>query len=274
MGKFSGMLLASDFDGTLADSKGEIPAFVREKLSYFIAEGGFFTVCTGRSGQGFHAWDSAIMNAPALVANGQMAYDYAEKRTVFAEGAAREDCGVLWEVAARFPSVGFELYTPDFGTFAYRMDARSRQHLERQFISYAAVTSLEEVPFPLVKIMFSCGRETAQALQRFFNAVDLGRLAYNPTGGDFVELLRADCGKGVGLLRLASLLGIPKNRVFAVGDGDNDLQLLSAAAAGFAPENACSEAKAVASFIVPSNDRGAVGHVVDLLETRILKQSG
>ena len=265
MGKFSGMLLASDFDGTLADSKGEIPAFVKEKLAYFIAEGGMFTVCTGRSAQGFHAWDPGIMNAPVLVANGQMAYDYARKRPVFAEGASRADCGVLWEIAARFPTVGFELYTPDLGTYVYRMDARSRQHLERQFILYREIPSPEAAPFPLVKIMFSCGRETAQALQRFFDIADLGRLAYNPTNGEFVELLRADCGKGVGLLRLASMLGIEKNRVFAVGDGDNDLQLLNSAVS-FAPANACPEAKTAARYQVPSNDEGAVGHVVDMLE--------
>lgn len=273
MGKFSGMLLASDFDGTLADPNGDIPAFVKEKLSYFITEGGYFTVCTGRSAQGFHAWDAAIMNAPALVANGHMAYDYNQKRALFAEGAARADCGVLWEIAARFPAVGFELYTPDLGTYVYRMDPRSRQHLERQFISYTEVPSLDAVPFPLVKIMFSCGKETAQALQRFLDAADMGRLTYNPTNGDFVELLRADCGKGVGLLRLASMLGVEKNRVFAVGDGDNDLQLLTAAV-GFAPANACPEAKAAARYQAPSNDEGAVGHVVDMLERLYTDNNG
>ena len=265
MGKFSGVLLASDFDGTLADANGEIPAFVRARIAYFIKEGGRFTVCTGRSRQGFHAFDPVIINAPVLVANGMMAYDYAARKTVFFDAMARSDCGILHAVADRFPDVGFEFYTPDGRTCTYRADARSRLHLERQQIAYAELASLTDAPFPLVKLMLSCGKETAQAVQRFFDSADLGRLQYNPTDGEMVEILRADGGKGVGLMRLAALLGIREDRVFAVGDGDNDIALLTAAV-GFAPANACPEAKAVARYLVPSNDEGAVGHVIDLLE--------
>lgn len=266
MGKFSGILLASDYDGTLADSRGEITPFVREKLQYFCAEGGLFTVCTGRSKQGFHAFDAVLMNAPVLLANGMMAYDYMANRTFFADTVERADCAVLWEAAERWKTVGFELYTPDGGTYVFRPDPRSRRHLENQRISYTEAASLDAVPFPVVKLMLSAGRETGMELQRFFDSAAMGRLKYIPTGGEMVELLRADSGKGVGLLKLASVLGIAENRVFAVGDGDNDLEMLGAAAAAFVPENGCEEAKALAADIVPSNDEGAVGHVVDLLE--------
>ena len=64
MGKFSGCLLASDFDGTLADASGEITSGVREALRYYLAQGGFFTVCTGRTKQGFHKYAPDIINAP------------------------------------------------------------------------------------------------------------------------------------------------------------------------------------------------------------------
>ncbi len=266
MGRFTGFLLASDYDGTLADSRGEIPPFVREKLRDFCAQGGLFTVCTGRSRQGFHAFDASLMNAPALVANGMMAYDYAAGRTFFADAADRAGCAVLREAAVRFPSVGFELYTPEGQTYVFRPDGRSRRHLDNQQIAYTEVASLDEAPFPVVKLMLSCGRETGAQLQRFFDHADMGCLKYIPTGGEMVELLRADSGKGAGLLKLADMLGIARNRVFAVGDGDNDLEMLAAAAAAFVPENGCEEAKALAAFIVPSNDDGAVGHVVDLLE--------
>lgn len=265
MGKFSGVLLASDYDGTLADGRGEIGAFVREKIAYFIREGGFFTVCTGRSKQGFHAFDPALMNAPVLLANGMQAFDYNSGQTVFADVMEQTDLAPVAEALRRFPEIGAECYTPDFRTFVYRADERSRRHLEGQRIVYASVPDFSAAPAPFVKLMLSAGRETGRAVQRFFDTLPMGRLKYNPTDGEMVELLRADSGKGAGLLRLAASLGVEPSRVFAVGDGDNDLELLSAAAAGFAPENACEAAKAAAKYAVPSHDEGAVGHVVDRL---------
>ena len=70
MGKFSGILLASDYDGTLAAGDGTIPERVRQAIRAFIAEGGRFTVSTGRTLLGFHAYDPELINAPAILANG------------------------------------------------------------------------------------------------------------------------------------------------------------------------------------------------------------
>ena len=74
--KFKNVLIASDYDGTLYNSEGIITRQVREKIAYFIAKGGRFTVSTGRSYQGFHAYDKSYINAPVLLANGALAYDY------------------------------------------------------------------------------------------------------------------------------------------------------------------------------------------------------
>ena len=86
MGIFSGCLLASDYDGTLANSKGQIDKEVQDAIKYFTAEGGYFTVCTGRTKQGFHAYSPELMNAPILLANGSMAYDYGTDKIVFLDG--------------------------------------------------------------------------------------------------------------------------------------------------------------------------------------------
>ena len=268
MGKFSGMLLASDFDGTLANSRGEIPPFVREKLRYYIAEGGLFTVCTGRSAQGFHAFEPALINAPVLLCNGMMAYDYAAGRTVFADTINADAAAVLREIAARWKTVGFEFYTPALQTCVFRPDCRSRRHLEGQGIAYTELPSLDAAPFPFVKLMLSAGHETGREIQRFLDTLHAKSVRYIPTGGEMVELLAPGSDKGAGLLRLASALGIAASSVFAVGDGDNDLDILRAAAAAYVPANGCEEAKALATVIVPSNDEGAVGHVVDFLEQK------
>ena len=48
MGKFDGVLICSDIDGTLTDSCGKISTENCRAIEYFQSEGGMFTVSTGR----------------------------------------------------------------------------------------------------------------------------------------------------------------------------------------------------------------------------------
>ena len=89
MGKFDGVLLASDFDNTLiyteaALRSGEpVPDLSprnREALEYFMGRGGRFAVATGRALAAFrHYADKVPVNAPCVVCNGAAIYDFAKQ---------------------------------------------------------------------------------------------------------------------------------------------------------------------------------------------------
>ena len=49
MGKFSGVLLATDYDDTLYSSDCTISQENRQAIARFVAEGGLFCISTGRS---------------------------------------------------------------------------------------------------------------------------------------------------------------------------------------------------------------------------------
>ena len=51
MGKFTGVLLATDYDDTLYDSAGTISRENRQAIEGFVAQGGLFCISTGRSRQ-------------------------------------------------------------------------------------------------------------------------------------------------------------------------------------------------------------------------------
>ena len=86
MGRFHGILLASDFDNTLLyteealRSGGEIPAMSRrnvDAIQRWMAEGGLFAVATGRTMRAFGRYAAMVpTNAPAVVDNGGAIYDY------------------------------------------------------------------------------------------------------------------------------------------------------------------------------------------------------
>ena len=267
MGKFSNMLLASDFDGTLADSLGNIPECVREKIKYFIANGGIFTVCTGRTMQGFHRYAPDIINAPVLCANGMMAYDYARQKTVFADVMKEDGKKLIKTVLSAYPDMCIEMYCDNFETYVINLDQRTRNHLEGQNIKYSVISSIDEFDMSLVKLMIGVGNRSSD-VQKLLAATDLGKVRPIPSDGAFLEIVSTTSDKGKGLYRLADMLSVPHNRVFAVGDGSNDVDMLTDAFLSFVPEGADEKAKKAGDVFVCSNDDGAVCEVIDIIEQR------
>ena len=81
MGKFTGLLLASDFDDTLYDSHCRVPERNLRAIRYFIAQGGRFTVATGRAHRTFQPhYASVPINAPVVLSNGAAIYDFQADR--------------------------------------------------------------------------------------------------------------------------------------------------------------------------------------------------
>lgn len=74
-------------------------------------------------------------------------------------------------------------------------------------------------------------------------------------GGAHGELVPAGISKGTGLLAVAAELGVPVSRTVAVGDSDNDLEMLRAAGIGIAMGNATDSVKAVADRSTAPVDR-------------------
>ena len=83
MGKFTGVLLASDFDDTLVGDSCVLSPANRAALERFTGEGGIFTVSTGRAKRTFAPYAHTVpINAPVILSNGAMLYDFAADRVV------------------------------------------------------------------------------------------------------------------------------------------------------------------------------------------------
>lgn len=272
MGIFSGCLLASDYDGTLANSRGEIDKEVRDAIRYFIAQGGYFTVCTGRTKQGFHAYSKELINAPVLLANGSMAYDFDKNETIFVDGIEKENLSALNYIKENYQNIGIEYYGSDFSSYVINPDERNVRHFEVQYIDFKVVDTYVPEAFPIVKAMVSVGADRCEEFQRFLDTVDMKEMKYIPQFGDFIEIIYGKTDKGKGLLQLAESLGVDKKHVFCVGDGANDVDMLRTAAVGFVPENGCETAKQAGDVIVKSNDEFAVADAIYKIE-QIIKKS-
>ena len=120
MGRFHGILLASDFDNTLLyteealRSGGEIPAMSRrnvDAIQRWMAEGGLFAVATGRAMPAFRKYAAMVpTNAPAVVDNGGAIYDYRTEEYL-TTSFLHDDCRKhIAQVMEAFPGLSLEIY--------------------------------------------------------------------------------------------------------------------------------------------------------------------
>lgn len=84
-------------------------------------------------------------------------------------------------------------------------------------------------------------------------------------GCDNLEFNRSDTTKASGLRQLCHLLKVPVEATLAIGDSENDLEVLKAAGTGIAMANAPAEVKAHADHVTTSNDDDGVARVLERL---------
>ena len=279
MGRFDGVLLASDFDNTLiytedAMLRGEpippLPERNRQALAYFMAEGGRFAVSTGRALAAFQACLPLVpMNAPGVICNGAALYDFSAGKylaTALLDESARQR-GQL--VLDRFPEAAVEAYHIDNVIHAVHPNEITRHHEHLTKVAVTEMPSLLEVPLPLGKLLFEASHETLEEIQAFLRGQGWGgdyELIFS--GQNLLEMTAHGANKGGMVKRLAEHLHIGLDRVYCVGDEANDLPMLRLAAEGFAPANCIPAVRESGATIVSHAKDGALADVVEILERK------
>ena len=277
MGKFDGVLLASDFDNTLLYTEDALrsgrpvpplPEANRQALEYFMAEGGRFTIATGRALAAFIRYaDLVPMNAPGVVCNGAAIYDFAGGRyleTAMLDASARERGQAVLD---RFPDVAVEAYHIDNVIHTVHPNDICRQH---EHITKAALTeapSLLDVPLPLGKLLFEAEHEILEEVLAYITAQGwAGEYELIFSISHLLEMTTNGATKGGMVRRLADRLGISMEHVYCAGDEANDISMLRAAAQGFAPANCAPAVRSCGATIVRDAREVAIAEIVEILD--------
>lgn len=279
MGKFTGVLLSSDYDNTLLNTEKAflsgspaptIPPRNLKALAYFMDNGGTFTISTGRAVPSIRNFAADIpANAPFVVANGAALYDFrtrAYSETLLLPGNVPDRAS---EILSLFPSAGLELYDTLDVVHAVRPNQYTRLHEQITRVPVVPHESLSEVPRPVLKMMFEDAHETLEALETAVLARDWSRQCeVFFTARTLLEVTAKGATKGAMTLRLAERLGIAPENVYCAGDEANDISMLEAAAEGFAPSNCVQAVRDCGATIVGDCADGAIADIIDILDSR------
>lgn len=273
MGKFKGVLLATDYDETLYGAQLGISPENRAAISYFIKEGGYFTVSTGRSLRNFSIQmerEALPLNAPVILSNGANIYDFS-KGAMLCEYLMREEVAEnLAQVCARFPSLGFEAYCRE-QVYVHNPNAVTQRHLTRAGL-LGIESPILEMPSPWTKAILQ--QEDHALLLEVQNYMRLHWPEHYEvifSNAVLLELTAKGCHKGTAVLWLAEYLGVRRKHIYCIGNGQNDIPMLDISAEPFAPANCTPAIRERGATILTSCDESCIARLIETLDHRYAK---
>lgn len=268
MGKFDGILIVTDLDGTLYSDDKTVSAENKAAIEYFKKEGGYFTFITGRlpyySQQAYKAIEP---NAPFGCINGGGVYDGAAGEYRWYCTLPSEAVELVGVIERTFPRMGIQLCTPHRTYFA--KDNERTAGFRRATGLPHWICPYDQVKEPVAKVLFcSDDEEELLAVGETLQAHPLGeKFSFVRSEKTLYEILPKGVQKGLALGKLTDLLGLDPKNTIAVGDYDNDVGMFLAAGLGVAVANASPKAKAAAKHhLAASNQEHAIARLVEQLE--------
>lgn len=264
MGKFDGILLLSDMDGTLLDNEKNISTGNLRAIQNFVSEGGLFCMATGRPPLTTSDFEAVLpQDMLRVYLNGALLRD-AEGNTIEEIALRQEVWQLVKDIEAKFPQVGCEMFAAD-AVYLYRSSPESMQHQQMsgcsfsKFSTYTGKESLFKANFTgQPEVLEQVRRDCANSLQPY-TVVSSAPI--------FLEVTEPKADKGKALETLRKRLNV--KMACAIGDNGNDLGMIEQADFSFAPENAEAQILQAASCIVRANTHDAVAHAIEKIGQRL-----
>lgn len=258
-------LLALDVDGTLLDSAHTLRPRVAAAVRSAQTAGMVVTLATGKLLASVHPLLAEMaLRGPQIVLNGAATQDSVTGEPErFCPLLAEDRRAVLAAVRESAPDVLISHFALD-GIYMDR-----RHPWVRIFEEYGEGPPVYvpdllagDLP-PAAKILISGPPERLAELRAAVTPLLAPRVSITTTTPDFLEFFDPAAGKGQALVALRERLGLPREAVVAIGDGENDLPLLAEAGLAVAMANGAATTRQAASIVAPSNDEDGVAVFIE-----------
>lgn len=256
-------LVFLDIDGTLLNDDQQLPESARVALTKAVANGHRLVLCTGRSKAEIYPflWDIGFQGIIGM--NG--AYAEVNGVPVLDERMPHEE---LLRVSQWFSSKGIDHYWLT-GTHIYTVGNILRVfHSEESggdsladwsdYLHQIEPHLRQGVPESAPKAIFAIPKDKALTLADVQNHLG-SRYEVIPgsirtLNSEIGELAAPGVNKSVGLRKVAEALGVPVEETIAIGDSDNDIEMISIVGTGIAMGDGVPAVQAVADWVTAGVD--------------------
>lgn len=265
-------LVVTDLDGTLWDAAGVVHPRTLDAVATLRRQGIHLLAATGRRRRSAHeVLARHDLTPPAVLLDGAVGHDPIDGATFFAHAFTPAEAATvlrLFRETGLSPCVYVD--RPDADVVVDGRVSTHPRHLEA--IGPWAVPGHPEqaVATEPVLAFGVAGRDPAvlNPLARRIEATGAAHATASRDvlfGGVTLMVRPLGCSKWVGTMAYCRRHGLDPDRVLAVGDGHNDVELLANAAVACVPADAAPEALAVADVVLPPTSEGGWADILEQL---------
>lgn len=255
-------LVASDMDYTLLADDGSMPEGMPERILALEASGALFAAASGRPLYTLRdmfvgLWDHMAFitdNGAGVVCDNEVVF-----KSIIDAGIVQRLTEFTLENGYGIPTVcGLE------ACYVRRQDREHDAFFRTFYHNIEYVDSLDHLPVEVNKytIFFPEGNSAAMLDEAYAPAFGEG-LSLTCGGDVWLDIMNEGVTKATGIARLCEHLGVPMADVIALGDTDNDSEMLEEVGHGYLVANAEKRMEVHADFRAPSNNDRGVAQVID-----------
>ena len=266
-------LLALDMDGTLLTSTKQIAARTSEALSALSGTGVTVVLSTGRGPAELNDFAGQLPWASlGSLCSGGLIYDLCAGRPLAStpipdakalaciQAGEREGAMVHLSTTTRsVTQTGLIEHCEDYAVGVYKPMFRRQWDCSDDLAAYVA-------DHPNVTIKIDIYHPSSAARERTLAHLSVGTsLSLKRAETTSLECTARGVNKALGLRRICSLLDIDRADTVAIGDDDNDLDVLEAAGTAVAMGNANARVQSACDIVVADNDHNGIVEAIERL---------
>lgn len=257
-------LIALDLDGTLLTDKKQISSHTKQVLLNAKEEGHILVISTGRPHRSsINYYHELNLDTPMVNFNGALIHHPTNRnwdalhnpmpiRTAHKIIDACYDLGVNNILAEVMDDVFIDSYDRKIIDFLDQMADEP---------PYTIGNLKHKLQVDPTSILVYPEEHQVDNLRNHLDEYHAEIIEHRKWGAPFnvIEIIKKGMNKAVGLEKIAYYFDIPKERIIAFGDEDNDLEMIDYAGVGVAMGNAIDPLKSIAKHVTATNEEDGVG---------------
>ena len=251
-----------DLDGTALDASGTVRPATVQALQSFKLRGGAVGLATGRNYQQAGEAVAAIKpSLPTIVLNGG---------AIIHSSGSRQTLATLDEVTLRTCREKIAGHPAIRGLVFYFTQATAADRDSILFVPIAADIDLRPNFYnnlerfsadSLVKIVVVCEPSQMEVVGQYLaQLLPQGKIVSSTA--TTLEIIPPSISKLTAIVKVAKERGIPIKRIAAVGDGENDLEMIAGLGLGVAMSNGNVRVKEAADLIIGTNTSDSIAKLI------------
>jgi len=252
-------LVVLDLDGTILDHSLTLDPTLVAAIRRAVGRGCAVTLATGRMPAATRPyWEELGIQAPVILYNGALVRDPATGENLSVTGLPP---GLPWKIHGIYANAPVHpLFYQDDTLYCLELTHPVRTYCREMGVQAERI--LEPASFlqngSFIKCLFIGHPADLSTLRAELAPATESRARLVLSRTDYLELLPQGVSKGDALKVLGRHLRIPLSRAIAVGDQENDLEMIRCAGVGVAMPNSPPAVRAGADRVAPTPEAGGL----------------